>query len=142
MQVVHVHHYGKVLKPFTDRRIWRPLRPRVSKTASSCPRRREEEKEDTQATDEEVAAAQKQTSRRGASAGGNLGDVRGGLGLVPGLGGDDIFDADVLDLEAPAVAEEEVDEGYVLEDEDEELEKEKEEDPGLGPLGSGDETFS
>jgi DNA-directed RNA polymerase subunit beta len=102
----------------------------------------EEEEEDTEATDEEVAAAQQQTSRRGgASAGADLGDVPGGLGRVPGLGGDDILDADVLDVEAPAVEEDEVDEGYVLEDEDEELEKEEEEDEGLGPLGGGDEDF-
>ena len=100
----------------------------------------EEEEEDTEATDEEVAAAQQQTSRRGASAGADL-EVPGGLGRVPGLGGDDILDADVLEVETPAVEEDEVDEGYVLEDEDEELEKEEEEDEGLGPLGGGDEDF-
>jgi hypothetical protein len=102
----------------------------------------EEEEEDTEATDEEVAAAQQQTSRRGAaSASADLGDVPGGLGRVPCLGGDDILDADVVDVEAPAVEEDEVDEGYVLEDEDEETEKEEEEDEGLGPLGGGDEDF-
>ena len=37
--------------------------------------------------------------------------------------------------------EDEVDEGYVLEEEDEELEKEEEEDEGLGPLGGGDEDY-
>jgi DNA-directed RNA polymerase subunit beta len=102
-----------------------------------------EEEEDTEATDEEVAAAQQQTSRRGGAASADLGDVPRGLGRVPGLGGDDILDADVLDVEAPAVEEDEVDEGYVLEDEDEdeELEKEEEEDEGLAPLGGGDEDF-
>ena len=37
--------------------------------------------------------------------------------------------------------EDEVYEGYVLEEEDEELEKEEEEDEGLGPLGRGDEDY-
>ena len=41
----------------------------------------------------------------------------------------------------PAVEEEDIDEGYVLEDEDEELEKDEEEDEGLGPLGGGDEDY-
>ncbi len=45
---------------------------------------------------------------------------------MPGLGGDEFLDADVLDFEAPAVDEDEVDDGYVLEDADEELEKEEE----------------
>ena len=66
---------------------------------------------------------------------GGLGRMGGGIGL-----GDDVLDADVLE-EEPAVEEEEVDEGYVLEDEDEELEKEEEEDEGLGPLGGGDEDY-
>ncbi len=101
----------------------------------------EEEEEDTEATDEEVAAAQQQISRRGGAASADLGDVPGGLGRVRGLGGDNILDAGVLDVEAPAVEEDEGDEGYVLEDEDEELEKEEKEDEGLGPLGGANEDF-
>ena len=53
------------------------------------------EEEDTETTDEEIAAAQQQTSRRGGAASADLGDGPGGLGRVPGLGGDDILDADV-----------------------------------------------
>ena len=57
-----------------------------------------------------------------------------------GLGGDDVLDADLVE-DAPVVEEDEIDEGYVLEEEDEELEKEEEEDEGLGPLGGGDEDY-
>jgi hypothetical protein len=46
-----------------------------------------------------------------------------------------------LEEDAPPAEEEDLDEGYVLEDEDEELEKEEEEDEGLGPLGGGDEDY-
>ncbi len=60
-----------------------------------------------------------ETVTRKASAGADLGDVPGSLVRVPRLGYDDIFDADVLDVETPAVEEDEVGEGYVLEDEDE-----------------------
>jgi hypothetical protein len=89
---------------------------------------------------EDVAAAQQQTSRRGGAASADLGDVPGALGRMPGLGGDDILDADVLDVEAPAVEEDEVDAGCVLEDE--ELEKEEEEDEGFGPLGAGTRIYN
>jgi len=97
-----------------------------------------EEEEETEASDEEVAAAQ--ASPRGVmpTAAGLDGD--GDLGRIGGLGGDDVLDADVLE-EEPVVEEEDVDEGYVLEEEDEELEKDEEEDEGLGPLGGGDEDY-
>ena len=48
--------------------------------------------------------------------------------------------ADLVD-EEPAVADDEVDEGYVPKEEDEELEKEDEEDEGPGRLGGGDEAY-
>jgi DNA-directed RNA polymerase subunit beta len=99
-----------------------------------------EEDDDTEATDEEVAAAQQSTRRGAASVSPELDGEPGGLGRVPSLG-DDVLDADVLDDDAPAVEEDEIDEGYVLEDEDEELEKDEEEDEGLGPLGGGDEDY-
>jgi DNA-directed RNA polymerase subunit beta len=98
-----------------------------------------EEDDDTEATDEEVAAAQQSTRRGSASAAPELDGEPGGLGRGAGLG-DDVLDADVLE-EEPPVEEDEIDEGYVLEDEDEETEKEEEEDEGLGPLGGGDEDY-
>ncbi|GAC1499273.1 MAG: hypothetical protein NVS1B2_22880 [Vulcanimicrobiaceae bacterium] len=98
-----------------------------------------EEDDDTEASDEEVAAAQA-SPRNAMPASPDLdGDV-GGMGRIGGLGGDDVLDADLVEDE-PAVEEDEVDEGYVLEEEDEELEKEEEEDEGLGPLGGGDEDY-
>jgi hypothetical protein len=97
-----------------------------------------EEDEDAEASDEEVAAAQAAPSRA-SSAAPELDGEGAGFGRAGGLG-DDVLDADVLEDE-PAVEEEEIDEGYVLEDEDEELEKDEEEDEGLGPLGGGDEDY-
>jgi DNA-directed RNA polymerase subunit beta len=90
-----------------------------------------EEDDDTEASDEEVAAAQ--ASPRSAMPASPELDSDTGLGRIGGLG-DDVLDADVLE-EEPAAEEEEIDEGYVLEDEEEELETEEEEDEGLGSLG-------
>ena len=59
---------------------------------------------------------------------------------IGGLGDDVLDSADLVD-EEPAVEEDEVDEGYALEEEDEELEKEEKEDEGLGPLRGGDEDY-
>jgi len=59
---------------------------------------------------------------------------------IDGLGDDVLDSADLVD-EAPAVEEDEVDEGYFLEEEDEDLEKEEEEDEGLGLLGGVDEEY-
>jgi DNA-directed RNA polymerase subunit beta len=92
----------------------------------------EDSEEDEEASDEEVAAAQA-SPRAAIAAPAELDGEPGGNGRIPGLG-DDVLDADVLE-EEPPVEEDEVDEGYVLEDEDEELEKEEEEEEGLGPLG-------
>jgi len=97
-----------------------------------------EEDEEAEASDEEVAAAQAAPSR-GAASPDLDGEAAGAFGRPGGLG-DDVLDADVLE-EEPAVEEEEIDEGYVLEDEDEEVEKDEEEDEGLGPLGGGDEDY-
>jgi hypothetical protein len=97
-----------------------------------------EEDEEAEASDEEVAAAQAAPSRA-SSAAPELDGEAAGFGRAGALG-DDVLDADVLEDE-PAVEEEEIDEGYVLEDEDEELEKDEEEDEGLGPLGGGDEDY-
>jgi hypothetical protein len=96
-----------------------------------------EEDEEAEASDEEVAAAQAAPSRASVAAPELDGEAAafGRAGL-----GDDVLDADVLEDE-PAVEEEDIDEGYVLEDEDEELEKDEEEDEGLGPLGGGDEDY-
>ncbi len=98
-----------------------------------------EEDDDAEASDEEVAAAQASPRSAMPSAPDLEGDV-GGMGRIGGLGGDDVLDAELVDDE-PAVEEDEVDEGYVLEEEDEELEKDEEEDEGLGPLGGGDEDY-
>jgi DNA-directed RNA polymerase subunit beta len=92
----------------------------------------EDAEEDEEASDEEVAAAQA-SPRAAVSTPAELDGEPGGNGRIPGLG-DDVLDADVLE-EEPPVEEDDVDEGYVLEDEDEELEKEEEEEEGLGPLG-------
>jgi DNA-directed RNA polymerase subunit beta len=98
-----------------------------------------EEDEEAEASDEEVAAAQ--ASPRSVMPASPELDGEPGLGrLGGGIGGDDVLDADVLE-EEPAVEEEDVDEGYVLEDEDAETEEEEEEDEGLGPLGGGDEDY-
>jgi hypothetical protein len=94
-----------------------------------------EEDEETEASDEEVAAAQA-SPRNAMPASPDLDGEPGGMGRM----GEDALDADVLE-EEPPVEEEEVDEGYVLEDEDAELEEEEEEDEGLGPLGGGDEDY-
>jgi len=99
-----------------------------------------EEDEDVEASDEEVAAAQNATPRVPSAAPDLDGDHGGSIGRIGGLG-DDVLDADVLEEEAPPAEEEDLDEGYVLEDEDEEVEKEEEEDEGLGPLGGGDEDY-
>jgi DNA-directed RNA polymerase subunit beta len=99
-----------------------------------------EEDEEAEASDEEVAAAQA-SPRSVMPASPELDGEPGGLGrLGAGIGGDDVLDADVLE-EEPAVEEDDVDEGYVLEDEDAETEEEEEEDEGLGPLGGGDEDY-
>jgi hypothetical protein len=90
-----------------------------------------EEDDDTEASDEEVAAAQA-SPRSAMPAQPEL--EEGGLGRLGGGMGEDVLDSDLVE-EEPAVEEEEVDEGYVLEDEDEEQEKEEEEDEGLGSLG-------
>jgi len=94
-----------------------------------------EEDDETEASDEEVAAAQA-SPRNVMPASPDLDGEPGGIGRM----GEDALDADVLE-EEPPVEEEEVDEGYVLEDEDAELEEEEEEDEGLGPLGGGDEDY-
>jgi hypothetical protein len=100
-----------------------------------------EDDEESEASDEEVAAAQAASPRSAMPSSADLdGDGGGGMGRMGGLGAEDVLDADVLE-EEPAVEEEEVDEGYVLEDEDAELEEEEEEDEGLGPLGGGDEDY-
>jgi len=87
--------------------------------------------EETEASDEEVAAAQA-SPRNVMPAQPDL--EEGGLGGMRGALGEDVLDSDLVE-EEPPVEEEELDEGYVLEDEDEELEKEEEEDEGLGSLG-------
>ena len=97
-----------------------------------------EEDDDTEASDEEVAAAQ--ASPRSAMPSAPDLDHDPGMPRIGGMGDDVLDSADLVD-EEPAVEEDEVDEGYVLEEEDEELEKEEEEDEGLGPLGGGDEDY-
>jgi DNA-directed RNA polymerase subunit beta len=94
-----------------------------------------EEDEEAEASDEEVAAAQA-SPRNIMPAAPDL-DGETGLGRIGGIG-DDVLDADVLE-EEPPVEEDEVDEGYVLEDEEEELEKEEEEDEGLGSLNTDED---
>ena len=87
-----------------------------------------EEDDDAGASDEEVAAAQ--ASPRSVMP--SSPDMDGDHGM-PRIGGpsDEVLDsADLVDEES-AVEEDEVDEGYVLEEEDE----------GLGPLGDGDEDY-
>jgi len=95
-----------------------------------------EEDEEAEASDAEVAAAQ--ASPRSVMPSSPDMDHDSGMPRIGGLGDDVLDSADLVD-EEPAVEEDEVDEGYVLEEEDEELEKEEEEDEGLGPLGGGDE---
>ncbi len=99
-----------------------------------------EEEDEAEASDEEVAAAQASPRSAMPSSPSDL-DHDTGMPRIGGGLGDDVLDsADLVD-EEPAVEEDEVDEGYVLEEEDEELEKEEEEDEGLGPLGGGDEDY-
>jgi len=97
----------------------------------------EDSDEETEASDEEVAAAQ--ASPRSVMPSAPEAE-EGGMSRIGGGLGDDVLDSDVAE-EEPAVEEDEVDEGYVLEDEDAELEKEEEEEEGLGPLGGGDEDY-
>ena len=58
----------------------------------------------------------------------------GAIGRIGGGLGEDLIEGDILDEELPA-EEDDVDEGYQLEDEEEELEKEDddEESASLGP---------
>jgi len=86
-----------------------------------------EEDDDAEASDEEVAAAQALPRSVMPSPPDLDGDH--GMRRIGGLGDEVLDSADLVD-EEPAVEEDEVDEGYVLEEEDEELEKE--EDEGLG----------
>jgi hypothetical protein len=94
-----------------------------------------EEDEEAEASDEEVAAAQASPRNIMPSSPDLDGDT--GLGRIGAIG-DDVLDADVLE-EEPVVEEDEVDEGYVLEDEEEDLEKEEEEDEGLGSLNTDED---
>ena len=56
-----------------------------------------------------------------------------GLGRVASLGGEDLAEADVVEEEAPA-DEEDLNEGYQLEEEEDEPESEtEEEEPPTGP---------
>ena len=61
------------------------------------------------------------------------------MGCVVGAGGlgEDMIEGDILDEELPA-EEDDVDEGYQLEDEEEELEKE-DDDEDVAPLGPEDD---
>jgi DNA-directed RNA polymerase subunit beta len=92
-----------------------------------------EEDEEIEASDEEVAAATAVSPR--VSSAPDL-DVAGIGGLRGGLG-DDVLSEDLLEDE-PVVEEDEIDEGYVLEDEDEELEEEEEEED-ISPLATEDD---
>jgi hypothetical protein len=94
-----------------------------------------EEDEEIEASDEEVAAATA-VSPRAVSAPDLDADVAGIGGLRGGLG-DDVLSEDLLEDE-PVVEEDEIDEGYVLEDEDEELEEEEEEED-ISPLATEDD---
>ena len=94
-----------------------------------------EEDDDAEASDEEVAAAQ--ASPRSVMPSSPDIDGDHGMPRIGGLGDDVLDSADLVD-EEPAVEEDEVDEGYVLEEQDEEPEKE---DESLGPLGGGDEDY-
>ena len=96
-----------------------------------------EEDDEAEASDEEVAAAQA-SPRNVMPASPELED--GALGRMGGGGGigEDVLDTDIVE-EEPAVEEEDVDEGYVLEDEEAELEEEEEEDEGLGSLNTDED---
>ncbi len=94
-----------------------------------------EDDEEIEASDEEVAAATA-VAPRVASAPDLDGGVAGIGGLRGGLG-DDVLAEDLLD-EEPVVEDDEVDEGYVLEDEDEEFEEEEEEED-ISPLATEDD---
>jgi DNA-directed RNA polymerase subunit beta len=96
-----------------------------------------DEDDDTEASDEEVAAAEA-SPRSAMPSQPDLDEGGGGLGRLGGGLGEDVLDSDLVEEEPPA-EEEELDEGYVLEDEDEDLEKEEEEDEGLGSLGSDED---
>jgi DNA-directed RNA polymerase subunit beta len=93
----------------------------------------EEEEEETEASDEEVAAAQA-TPRSAIPAAPELDEAALGRGGLPGLA-DETIDGDVLEDDLAQETEDEIDDGYQLEDEEEEVEKEEEDEdaPLLGP---------
>jgi hypothetical protein len=95
----------------------------------------EEEEEEAEASDEEVAAATVAPRAVMPPPAPDL-DGDGALGLRTGIG-DEVLADEVLDEEAVA-EDEELDEGYVLEDEDEELEPEEEEED-VSPLTTEDD---
>jgi DNA-directed RNA polymerase subunit beta len=95
-----------------------------------------EEDDDSEASDEEVAAASNAAPRGGAMpASSDLDDSP--IGRIGGGLGEDLIEGDILDEELPA-EEDDVDEGYQLEDEEEELEKE-DDDEDVAPLGPEDD---
>jgi len=95
----------------------------------------DEEDDEAEASDEEVAAATAEQPRVVPSAPADL-DGDGIVGLRGGLVDEPLGD-DVLE-EEPVAEADEVDEGYVLEDEDEELESEGEEED-VSPLATEDD---
>jgi DNA-directed RNA polymerase subunit beta len=94
-----------------------------------------EEDEEAEASDEEVAAAS--ASPRGGPMPSSPDLDDGAIGRIGGGLGEDLIEGDILDEELPA-EEDDLDEGYQLEDEEEELEKE-DDDEDVVPLGPEDD---
>jgi hypothetical protein len=94
-----------------------------------------EEDEEAEASDEEVAAAS--ASPRGGAMPSSPDLDDGAIGRIGGGLGEDLIEGDILDEELPA-EEDDLDEGYQLEDEEEELEKE-DDDEDVVPLGPEDD---
>ncbi len=100
----------------------------------------EEEDEEVEASDEEVAAVTAAAPRVAMpSSAPELDGAEGGLALRGALG-EDVLAEDAIEEEAPPAEEDEVDEGYVLEDEDEESEPE-EDDEEAAPLSGPEDDF-
>ena len=98
-----------------------------------------EEDEEAEASDEEVAAVTAAAAPRAAMPS-TPPEIDGDTGLVlRGALGDDVLVDEAIEEEAPA-EEDEVDEGYVLEDEDEESEPE-EDDEEAAPLSGPEDDF-
>jgi DNA-directed RNA polymerase subunit beta len=94
-----------------------------------------EDDDEAEAGDEEVAAAAAAPRGGAMPTTPDLDD--GGMGRIGGGLGEDMIEGDILDEELPA-DEEDLDEGYQLEDEEEELEKE-DDDEDVTPLGPEDD---